>query len=51
MSVFGFDKGTSGSVVATGKGKNNLRLVLILLLLFSDDIEGLHGVVKNRIGS
>ncbi|KAJ8586240.1 hypothetical protein M405DRAFT_844015, partial [Rhizopogon salebrosus TDB-379] len=25
MSVFGFDKGTSGSAVATGKGKNNLK--------------------------
>ncbi|KAJ8581031.1 hypothetical protein M405DRAFT_644019 [Rhizopogon salebrosus TDB-379] len=26
MSVFGFDKGTSGSAVATGKGKNNLQI-------------------------
>jgi hypothetical protein len=41
MSVFGFDKGTSGSAVATGNSKNNLKLVLILLLLFSDDIKGL----------
>ncbi|KAG2133819.1 uncharacterized protein EDB93DRAFT_1173606 [Suillus bovinus] len=24
-AVFGFDKGTSGSVVATGKGKNTLK--------------------------
>jgi hypothetical protein len=24
-AVFGFDKGTSGSVVATGKGENDLK--------------------------
>ncbi|KAJ8580406.1 hypothetical protein M405DRAFT_938761, partial [Rhizopogon salebrosus TDB-379] len=46
MSVFGFDEGTFGSAVATGKGKNNLKLVLILLLLFSGDIEGFKVLLK-----
>jgi hypothetical protein len=62
MGVFGFDKGTSGSAVATGKGKNNLKHCAdIAVALFIDnmagapwtfdDIKVLQGVVKNRIGS
>ena len=61
-AVFGFDKGTSGSAVATGKGKNTLKHCAdIAVALFIDyvagvqwtfdDIKVLQGVVKNRIGS
>ncbi|KAG2030898.1 hypothetical protein BDR03DRAFT_1016680 [Suillus americanus] len=61
-AVFGFDKGTSGSAVATGKGKNTLKHCAdIAIALFIDyvagvqwtfdDIKVLQGVVKNRIGS
>ncbi|KAJ8580321.1 hypothetical protein M405DRAFT_834492, partial [Rhizopogon salebrosus TDB-379] len=41
MSVFGFNKGTSGSAVATGKGKNNLKHCAdIAVALFIDNVAG-----------
>ncbi|KAG1744231.1 hypothetical protein EDB19DRAFT_1906795 [Suillus lakei] len=61
-AVFGFDKGTSGSAMATGKGKNTLKhcadIAIALFINYVagmqwtfDDIKVLQGVVKNRIGS
>ncbi|KAG1721980.1 uncharacterized protein EDB91DRAFT_1088279 [Suillus paluster] len=61
-AVFGFDKGTSGLAIATGKGKSTLKHCAdIAVALFIDyvagvqwtfdDINVLQGVIKNRIGS